>query len=60
MKKIYNTITALALSLAQGANVQNEPIKMFIKKSSPIYDPKRPHPIQSYRSQQRAAKKRKK
>jgi hypothetical protein len=33
--------------------------KMF-QKPSPIYDPKRPHLIQSYRSQQRAAKKRKK
>jgi hypothetical protein len=32
--------------------------RMF-KEPSPIYDPKRPHPIQSYRSQQRAAKKRK-
>jgi hypothetical protein len=57
MKKTFNTITALTLTLAQGANVPNEPIKMF---TSPIYDPKRPHPIQSYRSQQRAAKKRKK
>jgi len=28
-------------------------------RNSPIFDPKRPHPIQSYRSQQRAAKKRK-
>ena len=27
--------------------------------NSPIFDPKRPHPKQSYRSQQRAAKKRK-
>lgn len=32
--------------------------RMFLNPS-PIYDPKRPHPIQSYRSQQRAAKKRK-
>jgi hypothetical protein len=59
MKKIFNKITALAFSLAQGANVQNDPI-IIKKKTSPIYDPKRPHPIQSYRSQQRAAKKRNK
>lgn len=32
--------------------------RMFVNPS-PIYDPKRPHPIQSYRSQQREAKKRK-
>ena len=59
MKKTFNTITALALSLAQATNVQNEYIGI-LKETSPIYDPKRPHPIQSYRSQQRAAKKRKK
>jgi len=29
-------------------------------RTSPMFDPKRPHPIQSYRSQQRAAKQRKK
>ena len=28
-------------------------------RPNPIFDPKRPHPIQSYRSQQRAAKQRK-
>ena len=33
--------------------------KMF-QHASPIFDPKRPHPIQSYQSQQRAAKKRRK
>lgn len=29
-------------------------------RTSPIFDPKRPHPIKSYRSQQRAARQRKK
>lgn len=31
----------------------------MFRHPSPIFEPKRPHPIQSYRSQQRAAKKRK-
>jgi len=70
MNKKFSSLAGVAIALAQITSATPTPTVNQVettktenkdqRQTSPMFDPKRPHPIQSYRSQQRAAKQRKK